>query len=114
MKKVDVLFRFGNTLEQIAKMQMDGVDQRLKDIEIIAMCDIRNTLCGAQGAAAVFGPQKGATEEEVKRLDKGLFHLAKEIEKVWKKNVLELCGGAAAGGMGAGAAAFRSKTSKWD
>ena len=96
----------GNTLEQIAKIEMDGVDHRLKNVEIIAMCDIRNTLCGTQGAAVVFGPQKGATEDEVRRLDKGLFHLAKEIEKVWKKDVLEVCGGAAAGGMGAGAAAF--------
>lgn len=96
----------GDTLERIAGIDMQNIDARLRDVQVVAMCDICNTLCGEQGAAAVFGPQKGATEEDVKRLDKGLLHLAEEIAKVGDKDVLTLRGGGAAGGMGAGAAAF--------
>lgn len=96
----------GDTLEQIDRIEMEELDMRLKNVQIVAMCDVSNPLCGAQGASAVFGPQKGATEEDVKRLDKGLLHLAEEIVKAGGMDVLQLPGGGAAGGMGAGAVAF--------
>lgn len=96
----------GDTLEKIAGIEVDGIDKRLKEVQVIVMCDVRNTLCGEEGAAFVFAPQKGADKDEVKRLDQGLFHFAKEAEKVWDGDMLGLRGGGAAGGMGAGAAAF--------
>ena len=70
------------------------------------MCDIDNPLCGPQGASAVFGPQKGADPAMVRLLDEGLLHLAEVIRRDLGKDVLSLPGGGAAGGMGAGTAAF--------
>ena len=71
-----------------------------------ALCDVRNPLCGPQGAAAVFGPQKGASPAMVQELDAGLLNLAHCIQRDLGKNVLDLPGGGAAGGFGAGAVAF--------
>ena len=66
------------------------------------MCDIDNPLCGPQGAAAVFGPQKGADEAMVERLDQGLRHLAKIVKRDLGREILDLPGAGAAGGMGGG------------
>jgi len=74
--------------------------------EFQALCDVTNPLCGATGAAAVFGPQKGATPPMVEALDRGLRHLAERIRRDLGIEVLELPGGGAAGGFGAGAVAF--------
>lgn len=96
----------GGTLERIAAIDPSGLDVRLKNCRVTALCDVDNPLCGPRGAAAVFGPQKGAGPEMVARLDSGLLHLA----ELWKRDLgadlLDLPGGGAAGGMGAGMAAF--------
>jgi glycerate kinase len=73
---------------------------------ITALCDVTHPLCGAQGAAAVFGPQKGASRAMVDTLDAGLDHLAEKIWATLGKNVRDLPGSGAAGGLGAGAVAF--------
>lgn len=70
------------------------------------LCDVTNPLCGPRGAAAVYGPQKGATPEMVAQLDGGLQNLAARIRADIGRDVLELPGGGAAGGLGAGAVAF--------
>ncbi len=70
------------------------------------LCDVTNPLCGPRGAAAVYGPQKGATPEMVAQLDGGLQNLATRIRTDLGRDVLELPGGGAAGGLGAGAVAF--------
>ncbi len=73
---------------------------------VIVLCDVTNPLCGPDGAAAVFGPQKGATPAMVKQLDAGLARLAACIQADLGRQVLTLPGGGAAGGLGAGAVAF--------
>lgn len=73
--------------------------------KIEALCDVSNPLFGSQGAACVFGPQKGATPDEVKLLDEGLKHLA-DLFKKRGARLNTLMGGGAAGGTGAGVAAF--------
>ena len=78
----------------------------MRNTEIIAMCDIDNPLCGANGASAVYGPQKGATPELVQRLDRNLAHLAFRVKQDLGKEILNLPGAGAAGGMGGGMAAF--------
>ena len=75
-------------------------------IPVTAACDVENPLFGKNGAAYVFAPQKGADEAMVKRLDLGLRHSAKIIEKALNINIAEMKGAGAAGGLGAGAAAF--------
>ena len=96
----------GGTLTQIAHIRMKGLRETLAGAEVTVMCDIDNPLCGPAGAAAVFGPQKGADAAMVARMDAGLRHLAETLEKDVGMEVLTLAGGGSAGGFGAGAAAF--------
>lgn len=70
------------------------------------LCDVVNPLCGPDGAAQVYGPQKGATLEMVEELDAGLFHLSEKIKNGLGKEVREVPGAGAAGGLSAGAIAF--------
>jgi glycerate kinase len=100
----------GETLERIAHVDVSGLLPRLRQVPLTVMCDIDNPLCGPQGAAAVFGPQKGADEAMVERLDAGLAHLAAVLESDLGLRVLTLPGGGAAGGMGAGCVALLGGT----
>lgn len=93
----------GGSLDRIARIDLSG--QRSLP-EITVMCDIDNPLCGPTGASAVFGPQKGADPEMVRRLDGNLRHLAEVIRRDLGTEILDLPGAGAAGGMGGGAAAF--------
>jgi glycerate kinase len=75
-------------------------------VPIDVLCDVDNPLCGRQGAAHVYGPQKGATPEMVQTLDAGLLHLAGIVREQLGRDVAHLPGAGAAGGMAAGAVAF--------
>ena len=96
----------GDTLCRIAEIDMSGRDPRITKAKITAMCDVNNPLCGENGAAAVYGPQKGATEQDICHLEKGMLHMAGLVHRMLGKEILNLEGGGAAGGMGAGAAVF--------
>jgi glycerate kinase len=96
----------GSTLKDICSIDMSEAKELLKNVSVTIMCDIENPLCGPTGAAAVFGPQKGADEAMVRLLDDGLMNLSKVISKDLGIEVADLPGAGAAGGMGAGAAAF--------
>jgi len=98
----------GGTLCDIAGIDLSGLAPRLKEIEIITMCDIDNPMYGPRGAAYIFGPQKGADEAMVRMLDENLRHLCKIIERDLGLDLSEIPGGGAAGAMGAGMAAFFS------
>ena len=92
----------GRTLGRIAHIRMESVLPQLRQSEVVAMCDIDNPLCGESGAAAVFAPQKGADAQTVRLLDSGLRHLAQVAERDLGVSLLNLSGGGAAGGFGAG------------
>lgn len=80
---------------------------RSLEMSVRVMCDVTNPLLGPRGAAAVFGPQKGATPEQVARLEEGLERLAERVERdLGMPGVGGVPGGGAAGGMAAGALAF--------
>lgn len=96
----------GGTLGEIALVDVTGLDPAVAALEIVTMCDIDNPLCGPTGAAAVFGPQKGADAAQIQRLDAGLAHLAQILERDLGISTQDLPGAGAAGGMGAGMAAF--------
>lgn len=102
----------GKNLSDITKIELSSIDKRLNDVEIVAMCDIDNPLCGKTGASAIFGPQKGASLEDVNTLDKGLENLAQIIKRDIGKDVANMAGAGAAGGMGAGVVAFFNATLK--
>lgn len=98
----------GGTLEQITSIDVSGTRELLNGVTFTAMCDIDNPMYGENGAAYVFGPQKGADEAMVESLDKGLRHLAGVIQKSLGVSVDDLPGAGAAGAFGAGCVAFFS------
>ncbi len=96
----------GGQLINIAKIEVSGLDPRLESTVVEAICDVRNPLLGKEGAAYVYGPQKGASPDEVRILDSGLSNLADRIETDLGKMVRNVVSAGAAGGIGAGLHAF--------
>ena len=95
----------GAPLARLARI--DGqTDPRLVRPAIDVACDVRNPLLGPEGASAVFGPQKGATPEMVRELDAALARYADVVERLIGRNVRDVPGAGAAGGLGAGLLAF--------
>ena len=92
----------GGALAQLKTIDLSGLDSRLTKTEITVACDVDNPLCGQRGAAAVFGPQKGATPAMVAELDAALGHFAGCARAATGRNVADLAGAGAAGGLGAG------------
>ena len=102
----------GGELGKLHTIDLTDFDQRLRDISVEVACDVNNTLCGEKGASNVFGPQKGATKEMVNLLDNNLKHYANVIKEQIGKDVLDVVGAGAAGGLGAGLMAFFNGTLK--
>ena len=100
----------GGILNTIAQIDISGLDPRIKKTEILVACDVDNPLCGDRGASAVFGPQKGASPAMVNTLDANLEHFANVINSQLGKDVKEIPGAGAAGGLGAGLVAFCDAT----
>ena len=97
----------GKSLAAIAKIDISGLDPRIGAATTIkAVCDVDNRLYGPQGAAFVYGPQKGATPKQVQELDDGLKNLAQRIKIDLGVDVENMPGAGAAGGLGAGLYAF--------
>lgn len=96
----------GGTLGEIAAIDCSALRAAFRDVEITVMCDIDNPLTGKNGAAYVFGPQKGADEAAVIRLDRGLAHLEQAAQRSLDVFLPGLSGAGAAGGMGFGMTAF--------
>ena len=96
----------GDTLRDIAHIDVSAARELLRGVELKLMCDVTNPLCGEKGAANVFGPQKGADAADIRRLDAGLAHFAAVIREELGVDVLDMPGAGAAGGMGAGCAAL--------
>jgi glycerate kinase len=96
----------GAELERLAHVDLEKLDPRARQAEILVASDVQNPLTGPDGAARVFGPQKGATPEQVERLERGLRRLAECIRRDLGVDVERLPGGGAAGGLGAALVAF--------
>jgi len=96
----------GAALTQLAYIDMSEINPYLSKVRIEVACDVQNPLCGPEGASAVYGPQKGASPEEVQELDGALKKLGECLSAVAGRNLLELAGGGAAGGLGAGTVGF--------
>ena len=96
----------GGGLKKLDRIDVSGLEPAVKKAEILVAADVNNPLLGKEGAACVYGPQKGATPEQVKVLEEGLSRLARVIAKDLGKEVSLLSGAGAAGGLGAGLYAF--------
>jgi len=91
-----------NELLKMVKIDDSGLDRRILDTEIVILCDVNNKLLGPEGAAAVFGPQKGASQSDVKLLDNFLTNFAAVSKEQLGTNMTAIKHGGAAGGATAG------------
>lgn len=96
----------GKNLGAVRQIDVSETRKLLSGIQIIGMCDVTNPLYGEHGAAKVFAPQKGASEQDVELLDEQLIRFSQAIWRDLRIDVSTLTGGGAAGGMGAGIVAF--------
>lgn len=96
----------GVGLRDLDKIDVSELDPRLKDIVIEVACDVTNPLTGTDGASYVYGPQKGASEEQVEELDQYLKHFAKVVRRDLDVDIEDEPGAGAAGGIGGALLAF--------
>ncbi len=109
-KRGNVLEGNGVNLQKIDSINIGNRDIRLDNIRLEAIYDVGNPLLGAEGAARIYAPQKGASTGQARQLEQGLTHLADRLERVAGKGIRHLAGAGAAGGMGAGLAALFNTT----
>lgn len=98
--------RGGAALSRLARIDVDQLDPRVGSTTVVLASDVENPLLGEHGAAAVYGPQKGATPSDVQVLEAALTRLADVVARDLGVVVADTPGGGAAGGTGAGAIAF--------
>ncbi|MGL5650859.1 MAG: glycerate kinase family protein [Paraclostridium sp.] len=96
----------GKVLNQIKRIKTDNKLKELDECNFKIACDVNNPLYGENGAAYIYGPQKGATKEIVKELDKGLKNFAEVVKKDLGKDIAHIEGAGAAGGLGFGFLGF--------
>ncbi|MDQ3765237.1 MAG: glycerate kinase [Actinomycetota bacterium] len=97
--------RGGSALLEVASVDLDGLDPRLRDVEVLVAVNPHNVLCGERGVARVFGPQKGANPEQVEVLSTAMERWAKVLEHDLGLDLRTAAGSGASGGLGAGLAA---------
>ncbi len=105
-KDGQVLEPVGRNLIHVKHISKEKVHGKLSEINVQVACDVNNPLHGKQGAAHIYGPQKGASPDEVVFLDQGLENFAQVLHAVFKVDVQQIPGAGAAGGMGAGTHVF--------
>ncbi len=93
-------------LTDLDRIDLNGLDPRLAATPIAIACDVDNPLLGSVGAAAVYGPQKGADPADVAFLDRTLARLADVAVRAGRPDLRALPGAGAAGGLGWGLATF--------
>jgi glycerate kinase len=96
----------GRYLKNIRYIDISQQNAVIKECGFYAACDVKNVLTGTQGAAFIFGQQKGASPTDIRELDAGLANLAEVISHDLEMNIGDLPGSGAAGGLGAGIVAF--------
>lgn len=96
----------GGALHEIVAIDRRNVDPRLEGLSVSAACDVTNPLTGPDGASFVYSPQKGATPDQVARLDAGLANLAQVVKRDLGADISRMPGSGAAGGLGGGLHAF--------
>jgi len=107
-KENKLLGQGGKYLCEVARIDSSEYIREIDNIEIITACDVNNPLCGPNGASYVYGPQKGADSEAIEFLDQGLRNFSEVIKKDLNKDIANIPGSGAAGGLGGGLLAFFS------
>ncbi len=97
------------TVEPEVLVHLEELDPRLADVDLRVACDVTNPLLGRHGAAAVYGPQKGASPAQVRELDAALGRWADALEDATGRRERETPGAGAAGGLAFGLACLRDR-----
>lgn len=92
----------GAALIDLEEIDLTQLDPRIKESEFIGACDVANPLLGQQGASLVYAPQKGASPEEAEQLEKALSNFAQVVKRKTGREISDIRGGGAGGGIGAG------------
>ncbi|HEX3467476.1 MAG TPA: glycerate kinase [Candidatus Elarobacter sp.] len=87
-------------MAEIARVDLSGLDPRPAGVDLAIACDVDNPLLGPQGAAAIYGPQKGASADDVAFLDAFLARLADALAAATGRDLRDVPGAGAAGGLG--------------
>ena len=96
----------GKLLYSVENVDLESFDMWISGADFAVACDVNNPFCGKLGAAYVFARQKGATADEIAELERGMQHYADIIEDAVEKNICNMPGAGAAGGVGGALAAF--------
>ena len=96
----------GSALARLNRIDLSGLDSRIRESHFQVACDVSNPLTGPEGASAIYGPQKGATPEMVEELDAALGHFADVVKRDVGVEIDDVPGAGAAGGLGGGLIAF--------
>lgn len=96
----------GGELKKVLRIDTKYFDNRLSKTKVLIASDVSNPLCGPKGASRIYGPQKGATPEMTKELDESLAYFAEIIKRDLHKDIKDIPGAGAAGGLGASLIAF--------
>lgn len=100
----------GGILKQIARINLSHLNPQIKKTEFSLASDVTNPLLGSNGASSVFGPKKGADQNTIQELDQNLRHYAQIIKQTIGKDVANIPGSGAAGGLGTGLLTFTNAT----
>lgn len=100
----------GGMLHRIARIDLSQLAPRLAEVEVIVACDVRNPFVGPSGAAAIYGPQKGATSKMVAALDANLQHFGVCLEQATRRKFMLKRGAGAGGGLSGGLMAIAAGT----
>lgn len=96
----------GKGLGDLKSIEISELHPRLKEVTVKVACDVDNPLTGKNGASYIYGPQKGGTPEQIELLDANLKQYAQLIQSTFDKEIDQIPGAGAAGGLGAGLLAF--------
>ena len=102
----------GSDLGRVVKVDVSGLHPAVKETRFTVMCDVNNPLTGPEGATYTFGKQKGGTPEILDQLEAGMKSYAQVVGKALKKDIDNLPGAGAAGGLGAALCGFLNATLK--
>ncbi len=111
-KNNNTFIPLGKNLKDIDRIDMNEFDDRINKTKVYALSDVTNPLYGPNGASYVFARQKGATEEEIELLDKGLRHLNSKVIDTFNVDASNTPGSGAAGGIGFATYAFLNASQK--
>ncbi len=109
-KNGNELYSCGRDLADVAEINLDSLDKRLSDASVTVLCDVKNPLCGKNGATFTFAKQKGATPDTMELLERGMTNFRDIIIKQFGINCDTIEGSGAAGGLGAALKVFLNGT----